>query len=263
MNVLRWAAAGAALSVGFTPVTRADAGSPQTLIAGLSRQQMENADGGSVDVDWVRPASTYVISGGLATVERGSSRWTVFKVAAAQSRAAGVALSGGLDVGPGTNNGDGFTFRKMTLGLSVPLTRRFRLSTQEMYVDVEPVSGYVVSVAGETTYDNGLSFRLQASRSVGGTLDERGRVARLDYRGKVPHFMAGAATSITNNASSLGALPTASVTTFRQAFVGMSFPVRRTELTIILEDGRAGTVRRSAVSFFVRAPIESPFASSE
>jgi hypothetical protein len=182
----------------------------------------------------------------------------LFKATAAQNRQSRPALSGSVDIGPGSNGSERFTFVKVGLGVSVPLARRWRLSGETTYVDVEPVAGRIVTLAGTITGRNGLAIRLQTSSSVSGSLDERGNLARFDYRIKPPFWMGGIATATTNNRFALGAtLPDARGTRVRQAFFGLSFPLRRKALTVALDVGETGAVRRTGVSFFIKSPLEA------
>jgi hypothetical protein len=236
---------------------RADAATSEVVVAGLNLQQMPSADGGSIGVSWVRAADTHVITAGTEISNIGPSQWSVVRVTAAQLRGGRPALSGSLDVGPGSNGDDRFTFLKVGLGLSGSVTERWTLFGQSTYVDVEPVSGNIVAIGGETRRSNGLSFRLETSQSVSGTLDERSHIARVDYRKQTPYYMAGIVATTTNSRLSLGAAPTeTSATRVRQLFLGMSFPIGRKDLTIALDVGKAGDVRRSGLSFFFRSPLE-------
>jgi hypothetical protein len=122
-------------------------------------------------------------------------------------------------------------------------------------VNVDAVSGHVLTLGGETTRGN-LSVRLQASRSLSGTLDEQGHLVRFDRHGRT-HILAGLAATQTNDRVSLGDSPADTRTTkLRQVFVGVSFPLRRHVLTVAVELGEVGTQRRNGVSFFIKSPLK-------
>lgn len=256
MSALR-RAANAAFLCCLATLCRAETQSSESVLAGINVQSMQGADGTSVDAGWVRSSERSIVSAGAAVANIGSNQWTLFKATAAQNRESRPALSGSVDIGPGSNGSDRFTFVKLALGVSAPLARRWRVSGETTYVDVKPIAGQILAVAGTLTGRNGLAIRLQASDSVSGSLDERGTLARFDYRSKPPFVMGGISTATTNNRFALGASRVdEQVTRLRNAFFGLSFPLRRKALTVALEVGKVGEARRSGVSFFVKSPLE-------
>jgi len=250
--------ASAALVCSLAGVCAAETAPSEAVSAGVNAQRMPSAGGGSASVDWVQVSERRVVTAGASVANVGASQWTLIKGSLARNREKGLSWFGGLDVGPGSNGGERFTFFKAGFGVSAPLGARWRVSAEGTHVDVEPVTGDVVTLAGETNRASGLGLRLQTSSSVSGTLDERGYVVRLDYRAKAPYLMGGFATTRTNNRLSLGASATdSSALRVHQAFVGVSFPLRRTALTVAFEHGKAGTARRTGVSVVVKVPLES------
>lgn len=230
----------------------------EVLVAGLRLQRMPTADGNSVAVDWVRIGETRIVSGGAEVSNIGPNQWTVFRATAAQNRGERVAASGSFDIGPGSTDGERFTFLKVGMGVSIPLPGSWKLFGQNLYVDVEPTKGNVVTLGGETTRPGGVALRVQTSRAVSGTLDETSHVVRLDFRVNARSYLAGLATSSTNNRLSFGESPLETGTTrFREAFFGLSFPIRRRDLTIAAELGETAGVQRSGLAFFVRSPMSS------
>lgn len=257
MSIARWKAWGAAaLLFAASAACGAELEPTNVLTAGIYRQSMRDADGGSIDAHWIGTNERRVLTAGASLANIGANQWTTLRVSAAQNRATRAALSGSVEIGPGSGGGGRFTVLKTALGVSKPLTERWRITARSSYVDVGDVSGHRLTLGGATTRGNALSLRLETSRSTSGTLDERSLLARIDFRGKAPYVMAGVATSITNDRLTLGApSAAASKTRIRQAFGGASFPLRRHELTVTLELGKVGDERRSGVSFFVRSPL--------
>lgn len=249
-------AAVAALVWCLAAACRAETPAAEALVAGLNLQRMPSADGSIIGVDWVQATESRVITAGADVANIGQSQWTVLKASATQKRGARPAVSGSVDIGPGSNTGERFTYLKLGVGLSAAPFERWRLFARDTYVDIEPVSGHIVTVGGETTRPNGFSLQLQTARSASGTLDEQSHLVRADYRARPPYLMGGVAVTTTNERSALGATPTdASATRVRQGFFGVSFPVRGTELTIAAELGKVGGLRRSGLSVFVRSPL--------
>jgi hypothetical protein len=216
---------------------------------------MPGANGSTAEVAWARVSDRRTMTAGAAIANVGPNRWTSLRASAAQNRGRGPALSGSIDVGPGSNDDGSFTFLKLGVGIAAPLANRWRVSAEDTYVNVDAVSGHVLTLGGETTRGN-WSVRLQASRSLSGTLDEQSHLVRFDRSGKT-HIMAGLAATQTNDRVSLGDSPAETGTTkLRQVFVGVSFPLRRHALTVAVELGEAGTTRRHGVSFFIKSPLK-------
>jgi hypothetical protein len=248
----------ATLAAGIAVLCAAEAAAAETIVAGVNLQRMPSANGGSIGVDWVNTTERRVVTAGADMSSIGTSRWTVIRGTVAQDTNARSAFSASLDVGPGSNAGDGFTFLKIGVGVSARLTERWRVFVRDTYVDVEPVSGQVVALGAETTPRNGFSLSLQTSQAVSGSLDEGGYLVRIDHRSRRPFLMGGLSSTTTNNKFAYGAAPTeATETDVRHAFFGLSFPVRRRELTIAAQLGKAGDVRRSGLSVVVSSPIET------
>ncbi len=240
----------------LTALCGAQPANTEVLITGLRLQRMPSADGNSIAADWVRVSESRIVSSGAEVSNIGPSQWTVFRAAAAQNRSERVAANGSIDIGPGSTSGERFTFLKVGMGLSVPLPGRWKLFGQSLYVDVEPTTGNLITLGGETVRPGGLGLRVQTSSSVAGTLDERSHLVRFDFRAGKRSYMAGLAASSTNNRLSFGESPLELDTTrLRQAFFGLSFPLRRRELTIAGELGDIAGVRRSGLAFFVRSPM--------
>jgi hypothetical protein len=251
-------AASAALLWCLTAVAHAETAASEAVVAGLNLQRMPNANGGDIGVDWVQATERRVITAGADIADIGQSQWTVFRATAAQKRGPRPAVSGSVDLGPGTNAGERFTFLKLGVGLSASLSEQWRVFARDTYVDVEPVSGHIVAVGGETTRPNGVSLQLQTARSISGSLDEDSHLVRFDYRARPPYLMAGIALTTTNDRLALGAEPMQTSTTrVRQGFFGVSFPVRGKELTIAADIGEVGDVRRTGLSLILRSPIDS------
>lgn len=257
MNAPFVRAASAALAFGLSVACHAETPASEVLVAGLNLQRMPSANGSSVTVDWVRSVEQRVVTAGADVSKVGRNQWMLFKASAAQNRGARPAVSGSVDIGPGSNDGERFTFLKLGLGLTAPLSEHWNFFARSAYVDVEPIAGHIVTVGGDTTRPNGVSFRLQTARSASGSLDERSHFVRFDYRARAPYIMAGITAASTNNRLSLGAVPIETAATkLRQAFFGLSFPVRGKDLTVAMDLGKVGGVRRSGVSIFVRSRIE-------
>jgi hypothetical protein len=233
-------------------------------VAGINLQRMPNANGGDVGVDWVQATERRVITAGANVANIEQSQWTVFRASATQTRGTRLAVSGSVDLGQGSNAGERFTYLKLGVGISVSPSEQWRLFVRDTYVDVEPISGHIVAVGGETTRRNGLSLQLQTARSVSGSLDEASHLVRFDHRARPPFLMAGVAFTTTNDRFALGVSPAqASTTRVRQGFFGVSFPLRDKELTIAADIGDVGGRRRDGLSLILRSPIDSRARSDE
>ena len=258
MSALSTRAGSAALVWALTAVCHAETAVSEAAVAGVNLQRMQSANGGSIDVDWVETAEKRVVTAGAGFTKIGDSQWAVLRGAMSQIGDVLPAVSGSVDIGPGSNDGDQFTYLKLGVGISAPLTERWRFFARDTYVDIEPVSGHIVTLGADTMRRSGLSLQLQASRSTSGSLDERGHLVRIDYRARPPYLTGGVAVTRTNDRFALGAAPTdISTTNVREAFVGMSLPVRGGELTITAQLGNVGGVQRRGLSVFVRSAIAS------
>lgn len=247
--------AGALLACCLAAASRAESAATEALVGGVNLQGMRGANGGSAGVDWVRTTARHVVTGGAQISNVGPSRWAVVRGTVAQHRGRRTSVAGSIDVGPGSTEGERFTYRKFGARLSAPLAARWTLLAESTYVDVDTVSGNVVTLGGETARANGLSFRVQGARSTSGTLDEHGFLLRFDRRAAPPYLLAGVTASSTNNRLTLGAQADAPTTRARQAFVGLSFPLRSGELTVALDLGDVGGLRRSGLAVYVRSPL--------
>lgn len=249
-------AGGALLLWCIAGVCHAETEVAEAVVAGVNLQRMESADGGSIGADWIRTTEKRVYTAGAGTTNIGTSQWTVVRATAAQIRGTRPAVSGSVEVGPGSDGAERFTYSKLGVGFSASLAERWRLFARDTYVDIEPVAGHILELGVEATRRNGLSLQVQASRSVSGSLYEHGQLVRVDYRARPPYFMGGVSVTTTNERIALGGAQTeTSVTKVRQTFFGVSFPVRGKELTIAAELGYVGGARRGGLSVFVRSSM--------
>lgn len=231
--------------------------SSERIIVEVGAQRMSEADGGSLRVDWVRSFESGVLSVGANRSAVGAGHWTLMSIGGARTYPAGWVLSGGVDFGPAKIYGDYSTFAKARAEISIPVSRGWTLSAQESFVDVHPVSGHLITGGARWVRDSGLSFNMQMSKSVAGDLDQRSMLFRLDRRAMPPYLMAGLVLGTSNNRLLLGVPDADAVeTALREAFVGISFPFSRTELTFVTAVAQIGAARRASLSASFQRPVD-------
>jgi hypothetical protein len=243
----------------FAPLGRAQIDGTESLIVTFNAQQMRRANGRTAGLDWVGRFDAGVLSIGAHSSDVGPSQWSVLGVGGSRPVGEKRILSGRLDIGPGSTDGQAFTFKKLHAALSFPVSPRLTLTAYDTFVDVAPVSGHLIGGGARLTGDKGRSLQMQVAASAGGNLDEQSFSTRLDYRATPPYFMAGLVLSRSNNALLLNIPGTEAVNTrLRQGFAGATLPLRRTELTIALEAAKIGDSRRYAVTVAVRLRLDRP-----
>jgi hypothetical protein len=225
------------------------------LIVGVSAQRMENADGTQVDLDWTRTGAAGVLSLGVNDTAVGSSRWTLFKAGAARTLSRGIGLSGNLDHGPASIDGERTRFTRLRAMASIPVRGNWTLQIADQFVDVEPVSGHFLSGIARLAR-GAASFEWGLTDAISGTLDHESLSFRFDYRGAPPYVMGGLALGRSNNRLVLQGLDTDSVAVdLREAFAGVAAPIGRAEILFVMDAARAGDTRRLSLSAVLRMPI--------
>ncbi len=226
------------------------------LIVGAAHQAMSGADGQRLDADWVRSADRFVLSAGLHAASIGPNRWTLLGANGMRRYGSRLMITGGVDTGPADLDGESTQFSKLRFGANWRIGSRWSVQAEDEYVDVGDLFGNSLTFGATAIGNDGFSFSLTHRGSVSGNLDVHSTSFRMDYRAQPPYVMAGFSIGESNNQIDLQIFGTDIVTTsLRQAFVGITLPADRHELTLSFELGEIGSIRRAAFGASVRLPL--------
>lgn len=228
----------------------------ETVVVGLTRQWMPQADGNVLSVDWIGRFDSNSLSVGAHRTQVGAAHWGLFGVGGAKTLGRDWMLTGDVALGPARTETGRHTFKRLRAEILIPVSKRWLVSAQDLFVDMDPVAGHLISGGARLAGDNGRSFDLHLSRSIAGNLDSSSALVRFDTRAAPPFIMAGVALGRSNNRLLLQVPGTElDAIRLREGFFGLTFPLQGLELTMTISVARIGDLRRTALSAVFRVPV--------
>jgi hypothetical protein len=227
------------------------------LIVAAGYQDLPDSTGNSVGADFVRSSAARMLSFGAETVSVADSHWSVVRGSAYRQLRGGADLLGSAAIGPGSTNGESFTYERLQLGGTIPVTDEWRLVARDTFVDVEPIRGQVLTLGGNRRRGSTI-MQFDVSHAVGGNIEQRSVGFRIDGRMRKSTVFVGGLVGDTNNRLLFNEVGLAlSDMKLRQAYAGMTLMLGKCDVTMTVDSATSGGVRRQSIGAIVGIPLAS------
>jgi len=235
---------------------RCDESHDRLILAG-SYQDLPDASGNSAGVDFVRSFGARAMSFGAETVSVADSHWSVVRGSVYRQLRGGTDVLGSGAVGPGSTNGDSFSYGRLQIGSTVPLSGAWRLVARDTFVDVEPIHGHVLTI-GASVRRGAATTQFEISQAVAGNVEQRSVGFRIDGRVRKLAVFAGALSGDSNNRLLLNEVGAAIADTkMRQVYAGMTLMLGKLDLTMTVDMATSGSTHRQSIGAVVGIPLGS------
>jgi len=227
------------------------------LFVSLDLSDLSPGSGGDrAAVDWVGPSGgrpTWFA--GLATSRMAGTEWHVGRFGAVVKAGARNTFEGEAQVGGGrTGDDDGFDYRVIAAALTRELVPgRLFLRLEDRYLDVDAVRGNLAEAAFTFVPNPRLSTRLAYTRSTGGNFETDYVTGRVDVFLENRLRVLGGVALGRSRPEIFDVIGEAALD-FEEAYVGVAFPVRGSELTAVVDRLELGDVERGTLSLSLRVP---------
>lgn len=260
LSAVLWLVAGPLPAAAADENPAAVPGSPRTLYLSLEHSELSvGGDGGRLAIDWLQPVgSATSLVAGLSASQVGDSDWQVGRLGFLTRAGDDLTVWGDLYAGAGVRDGQDFDYGLVLAGLSWELVEgRLYLDLEDRYLDIDTVYGNLAQVALTHVAGSRLSTRLAYLRSTSGNVESEFVTGRVDlFTRQQIHWLGGLAGGRTR--AEVVEMIGGEASELRQAFVGLGFPLRDTELTLIFDYLELDDTERGAVSLTLRVPLSSP-----
>jgi hypothetical protein len=227
------------------------------LIIAAGYQDLPDSSGNSASADFVRSSGARVLSFGAETTSVADSHWSVVRGSFYRQLRSGADVLGSAALGPGSTNGESFSYERLQAGASLPLTADWRLVARDTFVDVDPIRGHVLTL-GASRRHGSATMQFETSQAVGGNIEQRSVGFRIDGRIRKSAVFAGGLVGDSNNRllfNEAGA--TFSDTKLRQAYAGVTLMLGKLDLTMTVDAATSGSVHRQSIGAVVGIPLGS------
>jgi hypothetical protein len=183
------------------------------------------------------------------------TEWHVGRFGAFFKAGARNTIEGEAQLGGGRTGGeDGFDYRVAAAALTRELVPgRLFLRLEDRYLDVDAVRGNLAEAAFTFVPNPRLSARLAYTRSTGGNFETDYVTGRVDVFLKKRLRMLGGVAAGRSRPEIFDVIGEAALD-FEEAYVGVAFPVRRMELTALVDRLELGDAERGTLSLSLRVP---------
>lgn len=238
------------------PSGRCDAGHDRLIVA-ASYQDLPGSSGNAASADFVRSSGARVLSFGAETTSVADSHWSVARGSFYRQLHGGADILASAALGPGSANGESFSYERLQAGATIPLMADWRLVARDTFVDVDPIRGHVLTL-GASRRHGSATVQFDTSRAAGGNIEQRSVGFRIDGRVRKSAVFAGGLVGDSNNRllfNEPGAL--SSDTKMRQAYAGVTLMLGKLDLTMTVDAATSGSIHRQSIGAVVGIPLGS------
>lgn len=226
------------------------------LFLSLELSDLSPGTGGErAAIDWVQPTRlgpTWFA--GLSTSRLAGTEWNVGRFGAAAKVASKTTLDGEVHLGGGHTGDDRFDYRVIEAGLTHEIVdRRLYLKLKDRYLDIDATRGNLLEAGFTYLPGRRWSTQLTYARSTGGNFDTDYVSGRLDVAAHRRLRLLGGFALGRTRPEIFNVIGEDAVD-LEEVFLGIVFPVRGTELTVVLDRLELGGVERGTVSLSLRVP---------
>jgi hypothetical protein len=151
--------------------------------------------------------------------------------------------------GSGKDNAHTFTYGMYTGGLIQNLTRQFAIQIEDKQIEIDTTHGNLPKVGLQYLWNLKLLTSVAYAHSVSSDLGTRLWSARADYYGKQFNFiLGGAAGKATPAVTNLQTGITIPGLNTHEAFIGVTRPFKRMEVTLLGDYLKIGNIERGTIT---------------
>ena len=240
-----------------TVAPAARSASLDTLVANAERTDIAaGPQGGTGSIEWVHTSSRNAFNAGLISSSIGETSWTYGRAGAMRRPFERTTVQGQADVGVGHERQRKYGYRAAQGSIAYELVdNRLALEFQDRYIDVDSSSGNIVKLGLTVLPVRPLSVAAALHASTNGNVDARSASLKVEAhfggRAVIGGMSAGRSQPVLLGLSANAAV----AQTLREAFGGVTVPVKRVRVTLLVDSLELGPTRRRSLIMTWMVPI--------